>query len=336
MKQHLLKNLFVCLLSFVSMTVSAHDCEVDGIYYYLNKTSQTANVTYKMGGDYGDYSGAVHIPEEFVYDGTTYRVTGIGQFAFNLCSGLTELTIPNSVTGIGYCAFQACGGLKKLTLSNELTSIGMMAFYLCSGLTELTIPNSVTKIDDRAFLNCFRLTEVTIPSNVISIGENPFAGCGDLERIVVEAGNPYYDSREGCNAIIRTDENELISGCKNTHIPNNITSIGFWAFMGCSNLTELAIPNSVTSIDVRAFQNCSGLKELTIPNSVTSIGEALLFGCSDLEKIVVEAGNPCYDSREDCNAIIHTGENILIGGCKNTHIPNSVTTIGNYAFYECI
>ena len=123
--------------------------------------------------------------------------------------------------------------------------------------------------------------------------------------------------------------------------PYPVTSIGDGAFRGCWGLKSVTIPNSVTSIGGSAFYGCSGLTSITIPNSVTSIrggafgGGAAFARCSGLTSIKVESGNSVYDSRENCNAIIETATNTLISGCKKTIIPNSVTSISWYAFYEC-
>ena len=159
--------------------------------------------------------------------------------------------------------------------------------------------------------------------------------CSGLTSIVVEDGNTKYDSRSNCNAIIETSSNTLIAGCKNTTIPNSVTTIGQEAFGDCSGLTSITIPNSVTSIGTNAFDFCSGLTSITIPNSVTSIGDGAFRYCSGLTSIVVEEGNTNYDSRNNCNAIIKTSSNTLIAGCKNTTIPNSVTSIGRDAFSYC-
>ena len=115
-------------------------------------------------------------------------------------------------------------------------------------------------------------------------------------------------------------------------IPNNVTSIGNYAFSGCSSLTSITIPNSVTSIGDEAFAWCSSLTSITIPNSVTSIGDEAFAWCSGLTTMVVSSGNTKYDSRDNCNAFIETATNTLISGCQNSVIPNSVTRIGNNAF----
>ena len=179
------------------------------------------------------------------------------------------------------------------------------------------------------------MTSVTIGNSVTTIGSSAFEGCNGLESISVATGNTKYDSRDNCNAIIETATNTLRFGCKSTIIPNSVTSIGGAAFTYCYTLMSVTIPNSVTSIGDRAFRYCTGLMSVTIGNSVTSIGNAAFANCRGLESISVESGNTKYDSRNNCNAIIETATNTLICGCKNTIIPNSVTTIGYSAFYGC-
>ncbi len=291
-------------------------------------------------------------------EGTHYQVTSIGENAFVYCRGLTSVAIPSSVTSIGVEAFYYCEGLTSVELPSSLTSIDRNAFYGCVGLTSINFPSKLKTIDSNAFGGCTGLTYVKIPSNVTKITSYAFAGCINLNSIVVESGNSVYDSRNNCNAIIEKASNTLIAGCKNTKIPSGVTSIGYGAFAGCRGLTSIAIPSSVTSfgefafsgcsgltsiaihsgvthIGRWAFYNCTGLTSVTIPSSVTSIGERAFIGCSGLTSIVVESGNSVYDSRENCNAIIETASNTLIGGCNTTKIPSSVTSFGNYALGSC-
>ena len=163
-------------------------------------------------------------------------------------------------------------GIKTVTIEYGITSIGDYVFRGCCGMTELTLPNSVTSIGDCAFYGCTGLTELILPNSVRSIGDIAFTYCSGLEKITVESGNSCYDSRDNCNSIIDTEFNTLIVGCKNSVIPNSVTSIGYYAFYGCSGLTKLTLSHSVTSIGNSAFEDCIGLTELTLPNSVTSIG----------------------------------------------------------------
>ena len=216
---------------------------------------------------------AITIPSSVIISGTECSVTTIGNSAFSACTGLTSIEIPNSVTSIGDLAFYSCSNLTSIEIPNSVTSIGDYAFYNCSGLTSIEIPNSVTSIGDQAFSWCSGLTSIEIPSSVTSIGNSAFSGCDAMEIMTVKADNTVYDSRENCNAIIDTETNTLVSGCKNTKIPNSVTSIGDYAFDYCYNLTSIEIPNSVTSIGDYAFDNCPGLTSIEIPNSVTTIGD---------------------------------------------------------------
>ena len=299
--------------------------------FSYNPNEKVAEVIQKPSGK---YTGNIIIPATVMHEGEEYIVTKISDSAFSGCTGLTSITIPNSVTSIGNSAFSGCTGLTSITIPNSVTSIGISAFSGCIGLTSITIPNSVTSIGISAFSECIGLTSITIPNSVTSIGSSAFYGCTSLASIVVDSGNENYDSRENCNAIIKKTSNTLIIGCKNSIVPNSVTAIGNSAFFGCTFLTSITIPNSVTSIGSSAFSYCRGLTSITIPNSVTTIGNNAFQGCSGLTSIVVENGNQYYDSRDNCNAIIEKASNTLISGCKNTIVPNSVTAIGNYAFSD--
>ena len=214
-------------------------------------------------------------------------VTRIREYAFAGCTSLTSITIPDSVTIIGEYAFGDCTGLTSITIPNGVKCISVMAFLDCTGLTSITIPDSVTIIGEYAFASCTSLTSITIPDSVTSIGRGVFSGCTGLTSIAVDENNTVYDSRNNCNAIIETATNTLIFGCKNTDIPNGVTSIGNDAFGDCSGLTNVIIPDSVTSIGDRAFSGCTGLTSITIPDSVTSIVYGAFWGCSVLTSITI-------------------------------------------------
>ncbi|MDO4196695.1 MAG: leucine-rich repeat domain-containing protein [Prevotellaceae bacterium] len=147
MKRSLL-SLFLALMAIANSW--AHDAYVGGIYYNLDASAKTVEVTY----GYGNYTGSVVIPSSITYGGVTYSVTSIGYYAFAGCKDLTSVTIPNSVTSIGERAFNGCSGLTSVTIPNSVTSIGDEGFAYCKGLTSITIPNSVSSIGKSAFSWC--------------------------------------------------------------------------------------------------------------------------------------------------------------------------------------
>ena len=242
-------------------------------------------------------------------------VTSIGNYAFQNCSGLSSVTIPNSVTSIGQTAFKGCSRLTSVTISNSLTSIGAELFYGCTILKSVTIPNSVTSIGKSAFSGCSGLTSVTIPNSVTSIGVSAFSGCSGLTSVTI----PNSVTSIGVSAF------SGCSGLTSITIPNSVTEIGSSVFSGCSGLTSVTIPNSVTFIYSNAFKNCTGLTSVTIPNSVTSIGQNAFYGCTGLTSVTIP------------NSVTSIGEGTFCGcsGLTSVTIPNSVTSIGNNTFYYC-
>ena len=201
-------------------------------------------------------------------------------------------------------AFKGCDKLEEIVMPKKLKKIDSEAFQGCSSLTKLTLPDSVARIDGLAFCGCSGLTELTLPNSVKSIGDGAFAYCSGLEKITVESGNSCYDSRDNCNSIIETATNTLIAGCKNSIIPNSITSIGNSAFYYCSELTELILPDSVTSIGNGAFGGCSGLVKITSLAKIPPVCDPEVFdgvNKTNCELIVPEGSVAAYTRAEDWN-----------------------------------
>lgn len=261
-------------------------------------------------------------------------VENIGTYAFSNNNFLENINIPTSVKQIGRCAFKNCLSLKNIHIPYSVLSVFATSFVGCKNLEAITVDpnnpvyrggnngNAIIKIDTNALiLGC---KKTIIPNGVIAISQNAFEGvcdmeylfipksvktslnyifkdCNKLKTIIVDEDNPIYDSRNNCNAIIKSINNELVLGCKNTTMPVNINSIGMGAFEGCDGLEKLYIPKDVFLIDVTAFKDC---------NNIVSI--------------VVDPENKVYDSRNNCNAIISTKSNKLVLSCKKTILPKNI------------
>ena len=242
-------------------------------------------------------------------------VTTVGERAFRECISLTSITIPDSVTSIGDGAFEGCISLTSITIPDSVTSIGNYAFYECSSLTSITIPDSVTSIGAQAFEYCTSLTSITIPDGVTSIGVNAFNKCSSLRSITIPDGVTSIGRRAFSNC----------SGLASITIPGGVTNIGDNAFSLCSALTSITIPDSVTSIENSTFYACTSLTSITLPDSVTSIDRSTFNGCRSLTSITIP------DS-------VTSIERSAFNGCSSLTsitIPDSVTSIGERAFYSC-
>lgn len=281
MKDKLKKLTFALLL--LAMTSTAAFAKVltgncgDGVTYSYD--SDTEIITIEGNGKMTDYDSKY----SSVYNGYV-TMAPWGEYS----NKISKVVIGNGITHIGTCAFYGCISITAIELSETVATIGMRAFQECNKVTSLTIPKSLESFSFIAF------------------------NCQSVTSIKVDAENPYFDSREDCNAIIRKSDDRLMLGCANTVIPSSVRSISDRAFMECSSLTSLIIPEKVSYIGDFAFSGCTGLTSLK-----------------------VDERNPYLDSRNDCNAVINTSTNELIVGTQNTIIPNTVTRIGNYAFYGC-
>ena len=238
MKRQSFSILLILLMSIVSTKAMAYDIAVenaDGVTIYYNYINDGEELVVTKNPD--KYTGDVVIPESVTYEDTDYSVTSIGKSAFDYCSGLTSVTIPNSVTSIGDWAFDCCSGLTSVTIPNSVTSIGYGAFFYCSGLTSVNISDvaawcNIMFADSGAnpllyahhlYLNGEEIKDLVIPNSVTRVRYYAFNHCFGLTSVT---------------------------------IPNSVSSIGDYAFFDCSGLTSVTIPNSVTSIGKSAFFLC--------------------------------------------------------------------------------
>ena len=282
-------------------------------YYYGNSTSSTTSTTY-------------YIPSSL----KSVTVTGGNIFygAFYNCTGLTSITIPDSVTSIDRYSFYNCSGLTSITIPDSVTSIGSSAFSGCSRLTRITIPDSVTRVGSEAFYSCAGLTSITIPDSVTSIGGGAFQDCTRLKSIYFAGDVAGWCRISGLDSIMSSSRILYIGNNKvegDLVIPDSVTSIGSYAFSGCTGLTSVTLGNGVTSIGVSAFDSCTGLTSVTIPNSVTSISADAFYNCMGLTSITIP------------DSVTKIGDSAFSGcsGLTSVTIPDSVTRVGSEAFYSC-
>lgn len=298
-------------MSMVGANSFAYDIAVMngyGKYIYYNYINNRTELEVTHGDRSGDEDsnrkGELIIPAELSYNNKTYKVTRIGDYAFNYCRGLTSVTIPNSVTSIGKSAFYECSGLTSLTIPNSVATIGEHTFSGCSGLTSLTIGSGLTTIEDCMFTSCKALTSVTIPNSVTSIGKYAFAGCP----------------------------------IKNFQMPNNVQVIGEMAFFDCE-ITTVTIPSSVTRIDKDAFCECTKLSSVRI-NDIANWCK-ISFG-NEFSNPLYFARYLYLDNQEIRinDLTIPDGVRVIkryafVNLRTNTIIiPKSVMNIGDYAFYN--
>ncbi len=355
----LLKPLLaVLLLALLPQAVAAYDFMVDGLCYNRNSDGTSVTVTYQRTAvpRYPSLSGKVAIPATVTYSGKTYSVTSIGDNAFDNCSGLTSVTIPNSVTSIGEYAFLGCSGLTSVTIPNSVTSIGQGAFFACSGLTSVTIPNSVTSIGDVAFCHCNHLTDFYSnfdnPSNV-TLGGDVFVGVSTSTCVlhVPYGSSDLYRSADQWKAftnIVEITPSEQIDfadtaveaicltnwdtngdGCLTVAEAAAVTDLGkvFKSNTSITSFDELQYFIGLTEIGDQAFSNCSNLTSIIVPDNVITIGYAAFEFCSSLTSLILGKSVQTISPLGGC-----------MYGCRSLQsivIPASVTTINGYVFNEC-
>lgn len=337
------KSLLLLIAAFATLVASAHDFEVDGIYYNItSEEAKQAEVTFE-GDDYWQYEeyfGSITIPATVSYEGVDYSVTSIGDEAFCSCESLTDIILPTSVTSIKYSAFLACENLNNITFPQGVKSIGDYAFSGCYRLTDITIPTSVTNIGASAFEECSSLTDITIPESVTSIGGEAFHETpwyNNLPDDVIYVGKVLYKYKSAMPNITALEVKE------------GTISIADRAFENCSSLTDITLPESVTSIGSDAFANTAW--DDNLPDGMVYVGKILYKyknTMPDNTAIAVKEGtiSIANSAFEDCSGLtsITIPESVMSIGasafayCSNLTsitIPESVKSIGDYAFESC-
>lgn len=289
--------------------------------YALSKISDISQVLY-VGARAFDSTG---LREVALGSDDMFSETIIGHSAFVDCTILNKLTIGDNVTSIGMAAFAYCEALETVHIPANVGLIGIHAFTGLTSCKSITVDAANRKYEDKGcnalfdkgqgiilagcqntnlahpeitgiFSRAFEqipFKNLVIPSNIRIIRENPFVGC-PLESIVVDEANPYFDSRDDCNAIIRKEDNVLQTGCKNTAIPSSVETIGYQSFQQVSGMTEALIPEGVEVIENYAFYRCYDLQKVVIPSTVTQIGEASFAGNMDLADVYSYIHEPFY------------------------------------------
>ena len=352
---------------YVGQTIKAKSTEGVEISYEITSLSPKTCRINSWGGVPTSTTGKVTIP--YSVEGFTVVETGnwafggcksitsivfpsgltrIGDGAFSGCESLTEVSLPSGLTEIGDFAFDDCKALKSFSCPSKVTRIGNWVFYGCESLTEVSLPNGLTEIGDYAFCRCKALKSFSCPSTLTRIGSDAFSHCEALESFSGGNSLKEIDSYAffNCNAL------KTVIGISNLEylgssvfygtpwydsLPSGMIYLGkvAYKFKDTNTMaqdTKLAIKDGTTCISEGAFSSCSNLISVSIPKSVYSIGNNPFSYCTNLTSITVDAANNYYDSRDNCNAIIHTASNCLISGCGKTAIPSTVKSIGGSAF----
>ena len=277
---------------------------------------------------------------------------------------IASVLIEHGVSSIGDYAFDSCYYMNSVKIPDSVTSIGDYAFHYCHDLSRVKIPDSVTTIGKYAFYDCESLSSVEIPGSVTSIGDYAFGFCTNLTNIYVDNSNPVY-SNDSHGVLFDKQKTILIQApgavSGSYAIPDSVTTIGHHAFANCYSLSSVEIPNSVTAIDDGAFSYCQSLFSVKIPDSVTTIGKYAFYGCDNLSNVEIGSGltsignhafgycgslagiyvdenNPYYSSDND-GVLFDQQKTTLIQATMVINgsyvIPDSVTSIGEYAFEDC-
>lgn len=277
------------------------------------------------------------------------EVTSIGNYAFQDCIDLVSVSIPSSVTNIGRGAFEGCKELTEVSIPANITKIEDFTFEGCASIQSVTIPNSITYIGNYAFHDCCGMQSLTIPSSVTSFGSYTFKGCTGrltvhckLTNSLSEVYGPFLDSK--FSEVEIGDEvteigNKTFYACttiRTVSLPEGLTRIGTNAFRGCSGLQSVVIPESVTEIGQNAFAYCSGMTSITLSNDICNLEDYAFDGCKGLTEVNIRFKT--WDKNE-LYQLLPKGIawNYMVDGEALTSavVPDSVSSIGNYALYAC-
>ena len=206
--------------------------------------------------------------------------------AFLACESLQQVVIPTSITSIGWEAFSLCNSLQQIDIPNSVTSLGAAAFFRCTSLLRIVIPDSITRIDYQTFSECDSLQQIIISNSVKIIGDWAFSECESLKQISIPNSVTYI----GEGAFSKCESLQQVT------FPDSLCCIGAFAFEECKSLQRITIPDSVNHIMSGAFSRCTSLQQITIPNSVTVIGDEIFFesafkDCRALQQIIIPKGS---------------------------------------------
>ena len=308
----------------------------------------TEKVTAISADEYGDKT--FYAKWRSIFEYANGEITGFTEYGWSQYDGgkLTSISIPSEISGqkiisVGDSAFYNCSRLTNVIIPDSVTSIGDSAFYYCRGLTNIKIPDNVSNIGSHAFYECDRLISITIGNGVESIGDNAFSRCNSLTSVHIVDLSAWCKISFG-NATanpLYLANNLYLNGelVKDLVVSNGVDSIGDYAFYSYDALTSITIPNGMTSIGEDAFYSCGGLTSVTILDSVTSIASGAFNYCNELTSVyITDLSAWCKISfvSNDANPLCYA-HNLYLNGVLVTDlvIPDSVTSIGEYAFYYC-
>ena len=331
-------NPYLALIETISTDITT--CEINSKTKIISlnafaKSENIINITFEDGSQItaiGDnvFSGCTNLENIVIPE----SVTSIGSYAFSTCTNLENINIPSSVTSIGSYAFNECSNLKSINIPEGVPYIDSYTFYKCTSLTNVIVPETVTKINTYAFAYCENFTSMIIPENVTTVEEAAFFNCSNLIDIEFPAS-------------LTTFGNSVLAYCYNlkklsANFEQTQVALDLYGVSSSSVSTNKPYPKNIeqiiatgTAITNYAFLYCRGLININIADTVESVSSSAFQYCTALENIVIDENNSIYDSRENCNAVIETATNTLIKGCQSTIIPESVNSIGSYAFSTC-